>query len=63
MAHLLLAALTALINSRGEDEDDRPDPDAIKDLLEDALARFENANFQLPAWRQKTLRWVLHWSW
>lgn len=56
MAHLLLAALTALINSRGEDEDDRPDPDAIKDLLEDALARFENANFQLPAWRQKTLR-------
>lgn len=53
VAHLLLAALTALNNSRGEDEDDGPDPDAIKDLLEDALVLLENANFRLSARRQK----------
>ena len=37
MARPLLAALTALDNSEGEDDDESPDPDAIKDLLEDAL--------------------------
>ena len=43
----LLAALTALDNSGGEDEDEGPDPDAIKVLLEDALVLPGNA------WRQK----------
>ena len=49
----LLAALTALDNSGGEDEDDIPDPDAIRDLVEDALVLLGNANFRLNAWRQK----------
>ena len=37
VARPLSAALTALDNSGGEDEDEGPEPDAIKDLLEDAL--------------------------
>ena len=53
MACPLLAALTALDNSGGEDEDEGTDPDAIKDLLEDALVLLGNANFRLTAWRQK----------
>ena len=53
VARPLLAALTALDNSGGKDEDEGPDPDAIKDLLEDALVHFGNANFRLNAWRQK----------
>ena len=53
MARPLLAALTALDNARGEDEDEGPDPDAIKDLMEDALVLLGNANFRLNAWRQK----------
>jgi len=53
MARSLLAALTALDNSVKEDEDEGPDPDAITDLLEDALVLLENANFRLNAWRQK----------
>ena len=53
MARPLLAALTALDNSEGEDDDEGPDPDAIKDLLEDALVLLGNANFRLNAWRQK----------
>ena len=52
MARPLLAALTALDSSGGEDEDEGPDPDAIKDLLEDALVLLGNANFRLNAWRQ-----------
>ena len=53
VARPLLAALTALDNSGGEDEDDGPDPDTIKDLLDDALVLLGNANFRLNAWRQK----------
>jgi len=53
VAHPLLATLTALYNSGGEDEGDGPDPDAIKDLLKDALVLLGNANFRLNAWRQK----------
>jgi len=53
VARPLLAALTSLDNSVEEDEDEGPDPDAIKDLLEDALVLLENANFRLNAWRQK----------
>ena len=33
VARPLLAALTALDNSEGEDDDEGPDSDAIKDLL------------------------------
>lgn len=33
--------------------DESPEPDAIKDILEDALVRLGNANFRLDAWRQK----------
>ena len=51
MPRPLLAALT-IDNSGGEDEDEGPDPDAIKDLLEDALVLLGNAN-RLNAWRQK----------
>ena len=51
VARPLLAALTALDNSGGEDEG--PDPYTIKDLLEDALVLLGNANFRLNAWRQK----------
>ena len=53
VARPLLAALTALDNSGGEDEDEGPDPYTIKDLLEDALVLLGNANFRLNAWRQK----------
>ena len=53
MARPLLAALTALDSSGGEDEDEGPDPDAIKDLLEDALVLLGNTNFRLNVWRQK----------
>ena len=53
MARPSLAALMALDSSGGEDEDEGPDPDAIKDLLEDALVLLGNANFRLNAWRQK----------
>ena len=54
VAHPLLAALMALDSSGGEDEDEGPDPDAIKDLLEDALTLPQNTNFRLNAWRQKS---------
>ena len=53
MARPLLSALTALDNSWREDEDEGPDPDAIKDQLEDALVLLGNANFGLNAWRLK----------
>ena len=53
MSRPLLAALTAIDNSGEEDEDEGPDQDAIKDLLQDALVLLENANFRLNAWRQK----------
>lgn len=53
MARPLLAALTALDNSGGEDEDEGPDADAIKDLLKDDLVLLGNANLRLNAWRQK----------
>ena len=43
----------ALDSSGGEDEDEGPGPDAIKDLLEDALVLLGNLNFWLNAWRQK----------
>ena len=33
--------------------DESPEPDAITDILEDALVRLGNANFRLDAWRQK----------
>ena len=48
-----LAALMALDSSGGEDEDEGPGPDVIKDLLEDALVLLGNANFRLNDWRQK----------
>lgn len=51
VARPLLAALTALDNSGAENEDEGPDPDAIKDLLEDALLLLGNANFRLNARR------------
>ena len=44
MACPLLAALTALDSSGQEDEDEGPDPDAIKDLLEDALVLLGNTS-------------------
>ena len=50
-ARPLLAALTALDNSGGKDEDEGPA--AIKDALEGALVLLGNANFRLYAWRQK----------
>ena len=53
VARPLLAALMVLDNSGGEDEDEGPDPDTIKDLLKDALVLLGNANFRLNAWRQK----------
>ena len=43
----LLADLMALDNSGGEDEHEGPDPDDIKDPLEDALVLLRNANFRL----------------
>jgi len=53
VAHPLLATLTALDNPGEVDEDKGPEPDAIKDLLEDALVLLGNANCRLNAWRQK----------
>ena len=53
VARPILAALSALDDVGGEDESADIDPDAIKDLLEDALALLGNANFRLNAWRQK----------
>ena len=53
VARPLLAALTAL-NDVGKDyESEDMDPDAIKYLLDDALALLGNAHFRLNAWRQK----------
>ena len=49
MARSLLAALTALDNSAGEDENEGPDPHVIKDFV----ALLGNANFRLNDWRQK----------
>ena len=53
VARPLLAVLTALDNSGGENEDEGPDPNAIEDLLEDAVVLLGNANFRLNDWRQK----------
>ena len=49
VARPLLAALTALddVNGSKEDESEDVDPDAIKDLLEDALVLLGNAHFRL----------------
>ena len=46
----ILAALTALDNPS---EDDDPDPDLIKGMLEDALVLLGNANVRLNSWRQR----------
>ena len=51
VARPLLAALMAL-DAAGE-EDEGPDPDTIKDLLEDALVMLGNAHVQLNTWRQR----------
>ena len=55
VARFLLAALTALDDVHGgnESETEGVDPDAIKDLLEDALVLVGNAHFRLNTWRQK----------
>ena len=55
VARPLLAALTALDDVHGGKESDSEDvdPDAIKDLLEDALVLLGNAHFRLNTWRQK----------
>ena len=56
-ARLILAALTALDGTGEElDEDDTPDPDTIKGMLEDALVFLGNANACLNSWRQRRLR-------
>ena len=53
VARPILTALSSLDDVGGEDESEDIDPDAIKDLLEDALALLGNANFRLIVWRQK----------
>ena len=40
--------------------DESPEPDAIKDILEDALVCLGNANFRLDAWRQKRFSEFVH---
>ena len=53
-ARPILAALTALDGTGEElDEDETPDPDAIKGMLEDALVLLGNANARLNSWRQR----------
>lgn len=51
VARPILAALTALDTPGGEGED--PDPDTIKDYLEDALVLLGNAHVRLNNWRQR----------
>ena len=53
VARPLLAALTALDDVHGgkESESEDVDPDAIKDLLDDALVLLGNAHFRLNTWR------------
>lgn len=51
VARPLLAALTAL-DGPGE-EGEGPDPDSIKDYLEDALVMLGNAHVRLNNWRQR----------
>ena len=55
VARPLLAALTTLADVYGgkESGSEDVDPDAIKDLLEDALVLLGNAHFRLNTWRQK----------
>ena len=53
-ARPILAALTALDGTGEElDEDDTPDPDTIKGMLEDALVLLGNANARLNSWCQR----------
>jgi hypothetical protein len=47
----LLAALMALDDPG--DEGDGPDPDSIKNYLEDALVMLGNAHVRLNNWRQR----------
>ena len=49
----ILSALAVLEDAGNEDEEDAPDPDSIKGMLEDALVFLGNATFRLNAWRQK----------
>jgi hypothetical protein len=49
VARPLLAALTAL----DAPEEEGPDPDSIKDYLEDALVMLGNAHVRLNNWRQR----------
>lgn len=51
-ARPILAALSALENLDDKDEE-TPDPDTIKGMLEDALVLLGNATFRLNAWRQR----------
>ena len=53
-ARPILAALTTL-DGTGEDvdEEEAPDPDAIRGMLEDALVLLGNANARLNSWRQR----------
>ena len=52
-ARPILAALSMLEEAGKEDEEDAPDPDTIKGMLEDALVLLGNATFRLNSWRQK----------
>ena len=53
-ARPIVAALTTL-DGTGEDidEDEAPDPDVIRGMLEDALVLLGNANARLNSWRQR----------
>ena len=60
VARLILAALTALDGIIDKDDESGDvDPNAIKDLLQDALVLLGNAHFRLSSWRQKRVSELL----
>lgn len=53
VARPILSALSLLDSSPGDDGEDGPDPESIREMLEDALVMLGNANARLNVWRQR----------
>ena len=53
VARPILSALSLLDSPSDEEGEGEPDPDAIREILEDALVMLGNANVRLNIWRQR----------
>ena len=55
MARTILAALINLDSPLNDEGEGGPDPEVVREMLEDALVLLGNANTRLNVWRQRRI--------